>query len=196
MRLHFAVSMPEKGGRPAVAGVEVRRAPDEKGRRRWHFVVGYVERIRTHSIQGTRDRLEDLVLPLADVSPCVFVDCGTPQGIALRRSLRVGWPEKLHLPHAYERTRFDSTMFAQFLEAYADGRVTFRPGIDPLVRKELDRALILYRAGGKSDAGDELESEDEALVHALCLGVMFSTHGPEAKDLEPSPDPDVVESSG
>lgn len=192
--MHFAVSMPEKGGRPCVVAAEVRRAPDQQGRRRWHFVVGYVERVKSATIQGARERVRDLVLPLSDVEPCVFVDAGTPQGHALRRVIRDGWPTELHRPHAYERTRFDVTMFAQFLEAYADGRITFRDHIDAQTRKELDRALILYRAGGKSDAGDELASEDEAMVHALCLAVMFPTHGPDAKDLEPPPPPeeDVV----
>lgn len=194
MRLHVCVSMPEKGGRSAVAVSEVFRAPEQQGRRRWHFVVGYVERVKSHTVQGTRDRVAELTLPLKDVQPCVFVDAGTPQGFALRRSLRAEWPEELHRPHAYERTKFDQTMFGQFLEAYADGRITFKPTIDPLVRKELDRALILYRAGGKGEAGDELSSEDEALVHAVCLATMWPTHGAAAKDLEPSPPEDVVES--
>lgn len=197
MRLHVCVSMPEKGGRPAIAVSEIRRAPDQQGRRRWHFVVGHVERVRSNTVQGARARVAELTLPLTDVKPCVFVDAGTPQGFALRRSLRAGWPEALHRPHAYERTRFDQTMFGQFLEAYADGRITFKKTIDPNVRKELDRALILYRAGGKlskSEAGDELESEDEALVHAVCLATMWPTHGPEADDLEPAPDEAVVES--
>lgn len=197
MRVHVCVSMPEKGGRPAIAISEVRRAPDQAGRRRWHYVIGHVERVRSHTIQGTRDRIEELTLPVKDVKPCVFVDAGTAQGFALRRSIRAGWPEDLHRPHAYERTRFDQTMFGQFLEAYADGRITFKSGIDPQVRKELDRALILYRVGAaikKSDAGDELASEDEALVHAVCLATMWPTHGPEPKDLEPAPDDGVVES--
>lgn len=175
-----------------MAVVEVRRAPDQQGRRRWHFVIGYVERVKTPTIQGTVARVRELTLPLQDVEPCVFVDAGTPQGFALRRSLRAEWPEKLHRPHAYERTKFDMTMFGQFLEAYADGRVTFKPSIDALTRKELDRALILYRAGGKSESGDELASEDEALVHAVCLATMFATHGPDAKDLEPRPSEEAV----
>jgi hypothetical protein len=190
VRLRFGASMPEKGGRPCVVGVEVRRAPNQYGRRRWHFVVGHVERVRQQTIQGTVDVIRDLVLPVSDVDPCVFVDAGTAQGFALRRSLRTEWPDKLHRPHAYQRTRFDNTMFATFLEAYADGRITFRENLP--WRKELDRSLILYRAGGVSQAGDELSSEDEAMVHALALAIMFPTHGAAADDLvrdDPEPAP-------
>lgn len=187
--------MPEKGGRPVIVVTEVRRAPEVQGRRRWHYVVGYVERVRQPTIQGAKARLDELVLPLRDLQPCVFVDAGTPQGMALRRSLRTGWPDELHRPHAYERTKFDQSMFGTFLEAYADGRITFRKDIDPLVRRELDRALVLYRAGKKGDTGDELESEDEALVHAVSLSVMWPTHGAEAADLVPAPADAVVESA-
>lgn len=188
MRLRFCASMPEKGGRPAVAASEVRRAPDVDGRRKWHFVIGHVERVRSQTIQGTVDALRRLVLPVSDVEPCVFVDVGTPQGFALRRALRDEWPKDLHRPHGYERTRFDQQMFASFLEAYAEGRITFREGLPH--RTELDRALILYRSGGVEKAGDELSSEDEALVHAVALAVMFPTHGPAAEDLLPPPEPE------
>ena len=183
--------MPEKGGRSAVVGVEVRRAADVNGRRRWHFVVGHVQRVREQTIQGADAAIRELALPFQDLEVCVFVDCGTPQGIALRRSLRTDWPEKLHRPHAYERTKFDRLLFATFLEAYAEGRITFRDGLPH--RRELDRALVLYRAGGVSTAGDELSSEDEALVHALCLAVMFPSHGKDPDPLvPPEPEEDVV----
>ena len=69
-------------------------------------------------------------------------------------------------------------MFAVFLEAYADGRVHFREGLD--FRKDLDRALVLYKSGGVAKVSDEIESEDEALVIATCLSLMWPSHGPEA----------------
>jgi len=187
VRLRIAVSMPEKGGRPTIVGCEVRAAPNAPdSRRRWHFVVGYVERVRKQTIQGARDRVMSLMASAEDERPCVFVDVGTPQGFALRRSLRDAWPktDEIHRPHAYERTRFDSTMFATFLEAYADGRITFLDDLD--FRTEIDRALVLYRSGGVKEAGDELSSEDEGLVHALSLAMMFPTHGTEADQLIPA----------
>lgn len=192
MRLHVGVAMPEKGGRPAIVAAEVRRAPDEGGRRRWHYVVGHVDRVRAQTIEGARDATRTLVDRVADVEPCVFVDCGTPQGIALRRSLRVEWPRALHRPHAYERTRFDPVMFAHLLEAYADGRITFLPDLPH--RRDLDRALVLFRSSEKDkrsgiSAGADQLSEDDALVFATSLAVMFPTHGPEAARLEP-PDED------
>lgn len=189
MRIHIAVSMPEQGGRPAIAVTEVRQAPEVDGRRRWHYVIGRLERVRDRTIQGARDRVMELMQPVQDIEPCIYVDVGTPQGFALRKIMRDGWPEQtnLHRPHAYERTRFDTTMFAWFLEAYSGGRITFRKGLEH--RDELDRALILYRAGGVSKAGDELESEDEALVHAVSLSLMFPTHGADALNLEPPKPP-------
>lgn len=187
MRLRFGVAMPEEGGRPAIVAAEVLLRRGADARRRWHYNVGLVERVVSPTIQGADERVRELVLPVRDLRPCVFVDAGTPQGMALRRVLRRDWPDReLHRPHAYERTRFDATLFATFLEAYADGRVRFLDGLDH--RRELDRALVLYRAGGVSKAGDELESEDEALVVALGLALSFPTHGDAADSLDPPPD--------
>jgi hypothetical protein len=148
----------------------------------------YVERVRAQTIQGARDRVLSLMAAAEQEVPCVFVDVGTPQGFALRRSLRDTWPKTdvFHRPHAYERTRFDSTMFATFLEAYADGRITFADDLD--FRGDIDRALVLYRSGGVKEAGDELSSEDEGLVHALSLSMMFPTHGTEPDPLVPEED--------
>jgi hypothetical protein len=186
-RLHVGVAMPEKGGRPAVVAAEVRRAPDRAGRRQWHYVVGHVDRVPLQTIQGARDAVTGMVARVADLEPCVFVDAGTAQGIALRKSMRPGWPEKLHRPHGYERTRFDVTMFAHFLEAYADARITFLPDLP--FRRDLDRALVLFRSEGVSKAGAEQLSEDDALVFAASLAVMFPTHGPTAAlYLPPEPD--------
>lgn len=189
MRIHVGVAMPEKGGRPAVVAAEVRRAPDgTDGKRRWHYVVGYVDRVKQQTIEGARDAVREIVDRVIDVEPCVFVDCGTAQGIALRRSMRLDWPKHIHRPHAYERTRFDAAMFAHLLEAYADGRITFLPDLP--FRKDLDRALVLFRSTGVSHAGAEQLSEDDALVFAATLAVMFPTHGPEADALDPDAEPD------
>lgn len=176
MRLHVAAAMPEQGGRPTVVAAEVREDPSTDGRRRWHFVVGHVERVRSQTVQGAAAAVRDSVSRVDRWAPCVFVDCGTPQGVALRQVLRREWPrDRLHPPHAYERTRQDTTTFAKFLEAYADGRVTFLPDLPH--RRELDRALILYKGGGVSRSGDELSSEDESMVNALCLAVAWPSHG-------------------
>lgn len=192
MRLRVAVAMPEKGGRPAVVVTEVLRAPRAPdSRRRWFYVVGRVDRVARQTVEGARDHVLGLVGPVADLEPCVLVDAGTPQGIALRRVLRDSWPDRarLHRPHAYERTRLDHAAFSRFLEAYADARVLFRPEVEN--RRELSRALVLHRGGGVSESGDELASEDEALVTALTLSMMFPTHGPDARPLVPGDDEDA-----
>lgn len=189
MRLHLGVAMPEKGGRPAIVAAEVRRAPDSTGgRRQWHYVVGHVSRVRSQTIEGARDELHETVGRVLDVEPCAFVDAGTPQGLALWRSTRRVWYPRLHRPHRYDRTRFDVAMFAHLLEAYADGRITFLPDLP--FRRDLDRALVLFRSEGVAKAGAEQMSEDDALVFAASLAVMFPTHGPSAADLLPPDDPE------
>ena len=180
MRIRLAVAMPEKGGRPAIVVAEVRRSIGKDARRQWHFTVGHVERVVQQNIEGARDRVLELVTTVVGQKPCVFVDVGTPQGVALWRSIRREWPSNLHRPHAYERTRFETAMFAVFLEAYADGRVEFLGGLEH--RKELDRALVLFKGGGIAKASDELESEDEALVIATCLALMWPSHGDNAQE--------------
>lgn len=188
MRLHVGVAMPEKGGRPAIVAAEVRRAPDVAGRRQWHYVVGHVDRVRAQTIEGARDEALTLASRVPDAAPCFFVDAGTAQGIALWKSMRLAWPETMHRPHRYERTRFDTTMFAHLLEAYADGRITLLPGLPYF--KDLSRALVLFRSAGVSQAGAEQLSEDDALVFAASLAVMFPTHGPAPADLLPPPPDD------
>lgn len=168
--------MPEKGGRPAIVGCEVIEIPGKPRKDRWQYVVGYVERVRRPTIEGARDRIALLTVATLEDRPCIFVDVGTPQGVALRATVRrEDWPKKLHLPHAYPRTRGETGLFAHFLEAYADGRVHFLPGLAS--RAELDKALVLYRGSGTNKTTDELESEDEALVLALCLSLAWPTHG-------------------
>lgn len=194
MRLRFGLSLPEKGGRPSLVAAEVIqdvRTADPT--RKWNFEVGLVDRVPANTIEAAVSRTRDIVTSVTDHEPCVFVDVGTPQGLAARRSLRKGWPESLHRPHAYERTKFDTATFAAFLEAYADGRVTFLEGLS--YRRDLDRALVLFRGGGVEKAGDELASEDEAMVNALCLALSFPTHGSEARRLEPPPPAPVPRTS-
>lgn len=183
MRIRFGVAMPDQGGRPAVVGVEVRRVGDPKAKRKWHFTVGHVERLNPKTVEHARERVEELVGALKEHRPCFTIDVGNPQGYALRRLLRQEWPSVVHLPHGYERTRADTALFAAFLEAYADGRVHFRDGLPH--REDLDRALILYKATTKKD-GDELASEDEALVTALCLALTWPGHGGPA-EIMPAP---------
>ena len=100
MRLRIAVSMPEKGGRPAIVVSETRRAIGKDGRRQWHFTIGLVERVKRQNIEGARDRVLELATAVIKEKPCVFVDAGTPQGIALWRSVRKDWTRSLHRPHA------------------------------------------------------------------------------------------------
>jgi hypothetical protein len=180
--MHVAVAMPEKGGRPSVVAAEVFRGPDVAGRRRWHFQVGYVDRVADMTVQGAREAIVELTAKIAEIHPCVFVDIGTPQGYALKRSFRAGWNEKdLHMPHAYQRLKMETALFAAFLEAYADGRVTFLD--DVRFRRDVDKALILYRGGATSKAAEEMPSEDEGLVSALCLALMWPSHGPDPRPL-------------
>lgn len=188
MRLHIAVAMPEKGGRPSVVATEVFRGPDVGGRRRWYYEIGYVERIADQTVQGARDAVTAAAIKLLDVRPCVFVDIGVPQGYALKRSFRAEWPEaQLHIPHAYQRLKMETALFATFLEAYADGRVTFLDDIP--YRKDVDKALILYRGGSTSKAAEEMPSEDEGLVSALCLSLMWPSHGPDPRRLPEEEEP-------
>lgn len=175
MRMRFGVALPDEGGRPAIVGVEVTRNPDPKARRKWHFRVGHVERVVPKTLEAARDRSEEIARALEPTRPCFFVDVGNPQGFALRRLMRERWPDGVHLPHAYERTRADTNLFSSFLQVYADGMIDFASWIDH--RDELDRALVLYRGGGAKKSGYELESEDEALVTALCLALTWAGHG-------------------
>lgn len=182
MRVHVAASMPEKGGRPSIVAAEVFRGPDVAGRRRWHYEIGYIERVKDQTVQGARDAVIAVTQKILDARPCVFVDIGVPQGYALKRSFRAEWPETvLHVPHAYQRLKMETALFATFLEAYADGRVVFLDDVPH--RKDVDRALILYRGGTTSKAAEEMPSEDESLVSALCLALMWPSHGPDSRKL-------------
>ena len=187
MRLRVGAAMPEKGGRPCVIGVEVRRGRDRKGRRAWHFVVGQVDRVQPGTVERTAERVREMIEPVLDLRPCVMVDVGTPQGLALRQHMRNSredpWPRQLHRPHAYPRDSKEQ-LFAGFLEAYAAGRVEFLPDLPH--RADLDRSLVFYLGAGQAKDGFELESEDEAMVRALGLALVWPSHGPEANTHSPA----------
>lgn len=181
MRVRFGLGMAPKGGRAALVGVEVRARPGPSGRAEHHFHVGTVERL-PGTIESASERLVKLMTAAKDVRPCAMVDIGSPQGAALHRMLRGKFPKGLHQAHAYPGAGQRAPLFAAFLEAYSQGRVTFAPGLAH--QKELDKALVFYMGGGVSKHGVELSSEEEALVIALGLAMAWPKHGPEAR---PSP---------
>ena len=171
--------MAEHGGRAAIAGVEVTERRLGDGRLEHRFAVGALERPEG-TIEAVAARLRALTAAAAEVRPCSIVDVGSPQGLALRQSLRSAFPPGLHRPHAYPGTGNRRDLFAAFLEAYSAGRIEFAPGLPH--RKELDKALVFYLAGeGKSSV--KLSSEEEALVIALGLALAWPRHGPAARSL-------------
>lgn len=186
MRLRVGAAMPEKGGRAAIVGVEVLRGRDPRGRRAWHYRVGAVRRVQPGTVEAAAEQVREVIEPAQHLRPCVLVDVGSPQGLALRQHMRNDrehpWPAQLHRPHAYPRDSRDQ-LFAGFLEAYADGRVRFLPDLQH--RAELDRSLMFYLGRGHKKDGFELESEDEALVRALGLAMVWPSHGQEAKVFTP-----------
>lgn len=178
MRLRFGTAMAAKGGRTAIVGAEVRERRSKEGRLEHTFLVGHVERVTPGTVEAARDRLAGLMTSFADLRPCILVDVGSAQGLALHKGLRGAYPEDLHRAHSYPGTGDRRDLFAAFLQAYASGRVYFLPGLDH--RAELDRALVNYLGGGASKSGVELSSEDEALVIALGLALFWPRHGPKA----------------
>lgn len=183
MRIRLGVAMPDKGGRTAIVGVEVREA-SVAGRRVHHFTVGHVDRVEPGTVEASAARVAELVEQLRAHRPCVTVDLGNPQGHALRRMLRKMLPSELHRPHGYERTKADTHLFAQLLEAYADDRVAIRDGLQHV--GDLSLALAMHGAKKTDRTGAvELSSEDEALVTATCLGLTFPTHGAVAAKWQP-----------
>jgi hypothetical protein len=171
--------MPLKGGRPAIIGVEVLRSRDPYTKKVLnHFDVGVIERVTPHSVEATKERLLRMVDSVKECFPCVFIDIGSPQGLALHQSTRTGYDKKLHRPHAYPGIGIRGPLFSQFLEAYAAERVSFQPDLPG--RAALDRALVFFMGGGVAKSGVELSSEDEALVIALGLAMTWPGHGPSA----------------
>lgn len=183
MRLRFGAAMPRKGGRTAIIGVEVRERPGARGRTEHTFTVGSVDRVSPPTVGAAMDRIVELTGALADRKPCVIVDAGTAQGIALSKELRALDWGALHRPHMYPGGGPDrEQLFAEFLRAYSSGRIRFRPGLPH--RAELDKALVFHTTTGTrtlKTEGVELSSEDEALVLALGLALTWPKHGEEAR---------------
>ncbi len=184
-RLRVGAAMPLKGGRPALVAVEVAVGPrDPKGRPTFAFTVGHIERVSPTSVELTSERLRRLIEAVGDVRPCMMIDAGSPQGLALYQNVKAApLDPTLHKPHAYPGTGMRTGLFASFLQSYSAGLIRFRPGLPH--RAELDRSLVFYMGGGTKTDGVELSSEDEALVVALGLAITWPRHGPEASTFVP-----------
>lgn len=181
MRVRFGVAMAPKGGRTAIIGLEVFEGRDSKGRLEHAYHVGSIDWVTPFTVEAARDRAAELMTLLQEHRPCLLVDVGTPQGLALHQALRGSYSPDLHRPHAYPGTGPRAALFSSFLQAYSSNRVTFEPGLPH--RADLDRALIFYMSGGVSRTGVELDSEDEALVMALGLAMTWPKHGPTASKI-------------
>jgi hypothetical protein len=181
-RLRVGAMMPLKGGRPSLVAVEVREGPrDSHGRTTFLYEVGHIERITPASVEGTAERLGALVGAVADVSPCMMIDTGSPQGLALYQAVRAQHRSPgVHRPHSYPGTGQRTALFSGFLQSYAAGHIRFAPSL--AFRADLDRSLVFYmgtkKGGTASDV--ELSSEDEGLVVALGLAMTWPRHGAEA----------------
>jgi hypothetical protein len=179
--------MPLKGGRPSIVVAEVRERRDpETAKMLHHFNVGAVERVTPYSVEATAEEVLRIVRVTKEHMPCVLIDVGSPQGLALYQKMRTGYPRELHRPHAYPGTGMRADLFSTFLQGYSAGRVSFEPGLDH--RAALDRALVFYMGGGVEKTGVELSSEDESLVVALGLAMTWPKHGPAADKFTESPD--------
>lgn len=185
MRLRVGVAMPERGGRSALVGVEVLEARQADGRLAHKFRVGLAERVAPGTIDAAMARLVSVAVPLSALGACVMVDVTTPQGQALRASVRDSLPPSGHRPHANPGPRRD--LFASFLAAYSQHRVEFVSGLQ--AGPDLARALVLFGGTGRRKDGDELKSEDEALVVALCVAMSWPQHGRDADRWVPPPLP-------
>ncbi len=174
LRLRLGVAMAVKGGRTAIIGTEVREKRDGKGRALYDFTVGSIDRI-PGTVEGTHERVDSYIEKLAEFKPCVMVDIGSPQGEALLRAMRDDWPKGIHRPHAYEGIGDRKPLFSAFLHAYSNGRVSIPKSLKH--RAELDKSLVFYMGAGHAKEGLELESEDEAMVVALGLSLVWPLHG-------------------
>ncbi len=177
--------MPLKGGRPAIIATEIRESRDPgTSRLLHHYDVGAVERITPYSVEAAKARITAMTSAVAEHFPCVMIDVGSPQGLALHQSMRTGWDKTLHRPHAYQGVGvMRPELFSTFLQAYSAGRVSFQPDLEG--RSALDRALVFYMGGGVEKSGVELSSEDEALVVAMGLAMIWPKHGPIAAPFIP-----------
>ncbi len=178
MKLRLGVAMPLKGGRPAIVATEIFESRDPNGRLLHHYDVGAIERITPYSVEATKAKLLAMVGVAKEFFPCVMIDIGSPQGMALHQSMRTGYDKTLHRPHLYQGVGMRGELFSTFLQAYSAGRMSFQP--DMPGRSALDRALVFYMGGGVAKSGVELSSEDEALVIALGLAMIWPKHGPQA----------------
>jgi hypothetical protein len=179
VKLRIGVAMPLKGGRPAIVATEIKETRDPRGRLLHHFDVGAIERITPYSVEATKARILQMVGNVREHLPCVMIDIGSPQGLALHQSMRAGYDPSLHRPHLYQGTGIlRPELFSTFLQGYAAGRISFQPDLPG--RSALDRALVFYMGGGVEKSGVELSSEDEALVVALGLAMIWPKHGPKA----------------
>ena len=174
MRLRLGVAMAVKGGRTAIVGSEVFEKRNLDGRTVYSFEIGSIDRI-PGTVEGTRDRVIDYITKLAEFKPCVMTDIGSPQGEALLRAMRDGWPKDIHRPHAYEGVGDRKPLFSAFLHAYSNGRVVIPKKLKH--RAELDKSLVFFMGSGHAKEGLELESEDEAMVVALGLSLVWPIHG-------------------
>ena len=164
--------MPLKGGRPCVVATEITQSPD--GMR---FDVGHVERVIPFSVEETASRVVALVgrWSHAEIFPCVVVDTGSAQGLALYQQLRGLLPRTVHRPHSYPGTGTRDMLFGAFLQSYAQDRLSFRPDLEH--RGDLDRALVFFGGRGVKSDGVDLSSEDEAMVMAVGLSMQYAKHG-------------------
>lgn len=179
MRIRIGAAMPLKGGRPAVVVSELKEETISDGRRVIHTDIGHVARISPFSVEATSACVVALAKKLIDRLPCVIVDTGSAQGLALYLDLRKALPDELHKPHSFPGTGKRDLLFTTFLQTYADDRLTFAPDLD--FRVDLDRSLVFFGGKGAAKDGYELSSEDEALVIATGLAMQYAKHGANAR---------------
>ena len=183
VRMRFGVAMAEKGGRTAIIGTEVREARDEAGLLVHSFTVGFIARVQPFTVGAAVTEISRLMTASAEHEPCTIIDVGTAQGLALHQSGKGAYPSTLHRPHAYQGHGARATLFSAFLQAYTQDRVAFAK--DRPHRAELDKALVFFGGSGVKKDGVDLKSEDEALVVALGLSLVWPKHGPAARTFEP-----------
>lgn len=180
-RLHVGAAMPLKGGRPAVAVAEVREGRGSDGRLRFQFHVGHLERVTPYGVHDAAASVRTVLERLRDMYPCVIVDVGSPQGLALHQQLKREGDPQLHRPHAWPGTGSRGPLFSSFLQAYSEGRLTLDPRMAH--RADLERALVFFGGSSVKEHGLEISSEEEAMVHAVGLALQWPVHGPAARPL-------------
>lgn len=182
MRIRIGAAMPLHGGRPAVVVSELKEETLPDGTRVIHTDIGHVARIIPFSVEATSACVADLAKKLIDHRPCVVVDTGSAQGLALYLDLRKQLPADIHRPHSFPGTGKRNLLFTTFLQTYADDRLSFKPGLP--YRVDLDRSLVFFGGSGAAKDGFELSSEDEALVLATGLSMQYAKHGATARTVK------------